>query len=331
MHTRKVSLLAFATAVPFASASFARADIGVPYALVDSFTLPVGSYSLLPDGRLFSIDGTGAVSIQSVPNSSTYSQVGSIGAVNSGNFWPSFVSLSPDGSTLAVGNNEFSAGNAVLFFDANDAFTGSAAPTASILTPNFVGDWADNTTFYVSGGDANTFATVVNRLDLNSGTSTTVINPAGGFSGAVAVANGTLYAGEGDTGNVYAFDLATLASASNPAPINAGAFTASGASAGSIDFDPFGNIIIAGGVFDFGSGLFAGSADVINPVTQERLSLTPAGANSFYGSYFNTATNQLVVTADGTAYVYAIPAPASAVVLGLLALPRRRRQTGAAS
>ena len=89
-------------------------------------------------------------------------------------------------------------------------------------------------------------------------------------------------------------------------------------------------IIIAGAAFDFGSGLFSGSADVIDPVTQERLSLTPAGANSFYGSYFNDATNQLVVTADGTAYVYAIPAPASAAVLGLLALPRRRR-TGAAS
>ena len=330
MHTRQASLLALATAASFALTTQARADIGVSYALVDSFSLPVGSYNLLPDGRLFSIDGTGAVSIQSAPNSSAYTQVGSIGAVNAGGFWPSFVSLSPDGSTLAVGNNEFNTSNAVLFYDAADAFTGSAAPTASILTPNFVGDWADNSTLYVSGGDANTFATVVNRLDLDTGNSTTVINPAGGFSGAVAVANGSLYAGEGDTGDVYAFDLASLASASSASPITAGAFTASATSAGAIDFDPFGNIIIAGGFFDFGSGLFSGSADVIDPATQDRLSLTPAGANTFYGAYFNDATNQLVVTADGTAYVYAIPAPASAAVLGLLALPRRRRN-GAAS
>ncbi len=323
--------MATATAVSFACTTQTRADIGVSYELVSSFTLPVGAYDLLPDGRLFSIDGTGAVSIQTAPSSSTYTQVGSIGAVNAGGFWPSFVSLSPDGSTLAVGNNEFNANSAVLFFNAAEAFAGSATPTGSILTPNFIGDWADNDTFYVSGGDANTFATLVNRLDLNAGTSTTVINPAGGFSGAVAVAGGSLYAGEGDTGDVYAFDLATLASASSAAPINAGAFTASGASAGSIDFDPFGNIIIAGGVFDFGSGLFSGSADVIDPATQDRLSLIPAGADTFYGSYFNHATNQLVVTADGAAYVYAIPAPASAVLLGVLALPRRRRRTGANS
>lgn len=328
MNIQRIFLSVGTAVAAIGWAPLAQADIGVPYQLVETFTLPQGSYDVLPDGRLLTIDGQGTVSIQTAPNSSSYANVGSIGAVNSAGFWPSFVSLSPDGTTLAVGNNEFSPSNAVLFFDAAQAMTGNAAPTGSIVTPNFIGAWGDSDTFYVSGADASTFATVVNRLDVSAGHATTVIDPAGGFSGAVAVAGGSLYAGEGDTGDVYAFDLATLASAGGSVAITSGSLTATGTSAGSIDFDPFGNIVIAGGFFDFGSGLFSGSADVIDPITQGRLVLTPAGTDTFYGAYFNDATNQLVVTADGTGYVYAIPAPASVLAFGLLALPRRRRQGG---
>ncbi len=309
------------------SAQTALADIGVPYSLVDSFALPTGLYDLLPDGRLLSIDPAGNVLIQDTQNASTYSAVGSIGSVNSDGFGPAFVSISPDGSTIAVGNNEFNNTNAVLFFDTASATTGSASPINSILTLHFAGDWSDNQTLFVSGADSTTFGTVVNRLDLNQSASTTVIVPAGGFSGGVAITGDTLYAGEGDTGSVYAFDLATLATATNSVAINSGSFTTAHESAGSIDTDPFGNLIVAGGVFDFGSGTFSGSAAVIDPLTQDKLILTPAGSDAFYGSYFNDATNQLIVTANGTAYVYAIPAPGvlAPMALGLIALGRRNR------
>lgn len=306
----------------------ARADIGVPYTLVETFALPQGMFDVLPDGRLLAIDGVGNVVLQNAINSSAYTAVGFVGSVNSDGFGPAFVSISPDGSTLAVGNNEFNAGNAVLFFNTAEATSGNATAFNSITTPNYAGVWADNQTLYVSGAISTSFATVVNRLDLAGGTSTTVITPAGGFSGDVAIAGGSALAGAGDSGDIYTFDLATLASASSPVSMTSGTFLTSYASAGAIDFDPFGNVIVAGGVF--GPGGLTGSAAVIDPATQDLLEFTPAGTSTFYGAFFNTASNQLVVTANGTAYVYAVPAPAAAMpfVLGLVAVRRRRTRKG---
>ena len=138
--------------------------------------------------------------------------------------------------------------------------------------------------------------------------------------------NGGVYAGEGDTGDVYRFDLATLDAATTPTLIGSGSFVTSHSSAGSIDFDDSGNIIIAGGMFDFGTGGFTGSAAVINPVTQASQIFIPSGTDSFYGSFFNDVTGQLVVTADGTAYVFAVPSPTTAApMLVALAAWRRRR------
>ncbi|HED53638.1 MAG TPA: hypothetical protein ENJ00_05490 [Phycisphaerales bacterium] len=298
-----------------------------PYHLVQTFELPSGSFDVLPDGRLLAIDGTGQVRIQDSINASTYSPAGSVGMVNSSGFAPSFVSLSPDGSTLAVGNNEFNAGNAVLFFDAGDVMSGSASPTASITTPNFTAAWSDNDTLFVTGADASSFATGVFRLELSDLSATTVIEPAGGFSGDVAIQNDRLYAGEGNTGDVRSFDLDTLEMAGSSIDIASGDFVASNASAGSIDFDSLGNIIIAGGVFDFGTGTFSGSAAVIDPLTQTTFTFTPEGADHFYGAYFNPASEQLVVTVDGTAYVYAVPSPSTAAPFVLAFCVSRRRRT----
>ena len=325
--TRTGLIGTLAASAAFAFTAEVRADITTtPYQLVGTYTLPGNTFDVMHDGRLVGIAGDGTVSIQDSINASTYSAVGSIGQVNSNGFSPSFLSLSPDGSTMAVGNNEFNANNAVLFFDTAAATSGPASAMSIIVTPNFTADWNDNDSVYVTGADANTFGTVVNRLDVSAGTSTTVISPAGGFSGAVTVHGGDVYAGEGDTGDVYRFDGATLDAATNPTQVTSGAFVASHASAGSIGFDTSGNIIIAGGFFNFGSGTFTGSAAVIDPVTQATQVLAPAGPDTFYGAFFNDATGQLVVTADGTAYVFAVPSPATAApLLAVFAVCTRRR------
>jgi len=307
-----------------------RADIETPvnpYHLVQSFELPTGTFDVLPDGRLLTIDGSGQVSIQNAINASSYSPVGSIGAVNANNFAPSFVSISPDGSTLAVGNNEFNANNAVLFFDAGEATSGTALPSASITTPNFTAAWSDNDTLFVTGAESSSFATGVFRLDVASLSATTVIQPAGGFSGDVAIHDDRLYAGQGNTGVVRSFDLDTLEMANSSVDIASGDFVASNASAGSIDFDTLGNIIIAGGVFDFSTGQFSGSAAVIDPDTLTTFNFFPEGEDHFYGAYFNTASEQLVVTVDGTAYVYAVPSPTTAAPFVLVMCVSRRRRT----
>lgn len=326
MHQTTRFLKGLAIAGTLALAPQAAADITTPYTLSHTFTLPGNTYDLMPDGRLLAVAGDGTVSVQNAINSSTYTPVGSVGQINTGGFDPAFVSLSPDGSTLAIGNNEFGPQNAVLFFNSADALTGNATPTATITTPNFLAGWADSDTLYVSGADSATFDTVVNRIDLGAGPATTVITPAGAFSGGVAIAGTTLYAGAGDTGDVYAFDESALASATAPVSLTDGVFIASNASAGSIDFDNLGNIIIAGGVFDFGTGGFAGSAAVIDPMTGDRQTLTPAGTETFYGSYFNPSTNEIVVTADGTAYVYVVPSPSTAAPMALLLFAGKRRR-----
>ena len=325
MQYSRFSSLAIAATVGLALAPTASAQVDVPYSLTGTFALPSGSFDVLPDGRLISIDSAGNVSLQNAVNSSAYTSAGSIGSVNSDGFGPAFISVSPDGSTLAVGNNEFNASNAVLFFDTAQATSGNASPIGSISTPHYSGDWSDNQTFYVSGTDAQTFGTVVNRLDLSGSTSTTVISPAGTYSGDVAISGGSVYAGDGLSGEVYAFDLASLGSASSSVSLSSGVFATAHESAGSIDTDPFGNLIVAGGLF--GATGVTGSAAVIDPVTQDKLVLTPAGLGTFYGAYFNDATNELVVTADGTAYIYAIPAPGvlAPMALGLVALRRRNR------
>lgn len=303
----------------------AHADLQT-YALVDTYSLPGTTYDLMPDGRLLDIAADGTVSIQDSINASTYSAVGSIGQVNSAGFGPAFVSVSPDGATIAVGNNEFDSSNAVLFFDAAAATSGNASAMSSIITPNFAASWSDNDTIYVSGADGTTFDTTVNRLDMNLGTSTTVLSPAGVFSGGVTVHNGGVYAGDGDSGDVYRFDAATLDAAVSPVALTSGDFIESHESAGSIDFDADGNIIIAGGVFDFGSGGFTGSAAIFDAFSTDSQVFTPAGPDTFYGAFFNDVTGQLVVTADGTAYVFAVPSPTTAapLLVALAACTRRR-------
>lgn len=318
------SVLCAATAVCGVVLTCSVAD--ATYALAGTYTLPGGTFDLMADGRLLAIAGDGSVLVQDTVNGSSYAQVGSVAPVNSSGFSPSFVSISPDGSSVAVGNNEFNPSNAVLFFEYSDLFGGStqASPTSSVVVPNTDAAWADNNTLYVSGADSTTFAADVFRIDVSAGSPTTSITSAGAFSGAVVAEGGLLYAGAGDSGDVRAFDLATLNAAVTSVGFTTGALVGSHASAGSIAFDSFGNTIIAGGVFnpDF---TITGSVQVTGPGGTQVLA--PAGTGSFYGAFYNDTTDQLIVTADGTAYVYVIPAPGglAAIAIGGVCALRRRR------
>ncbi len=317
---RSVLTLAACASAINASVTLAQPQL----ALNTTYQLPAGAFDVLPDGRLLAVTASGDIQIQDAPNASTYSTVNTIDAPNSSGFGASFLSLSPDATSVALGNNEFGASNAVLVFNAADfmGLTGNPLPTAplqTITTPNFSADWADSNTLFVSGADSSTFATVVNKLDITAGTSETVISPAGAFSGGVHANTGTLFVGAGDSGDVRAFDVASLAS---PAvDFSAGQFVTSSTSAGSIDtLDNL--LLIAGGVFNG-----EGNATIIDEDTGLSVALTPAGTNAFYGGFFNAATNQVVATANGTAYVYdIIPAPASIALAPIAILATRRRR-----
>ncbi|MFN0011647.1 MAG: hypothetical protein ACKVS8_08400 [Phycisphaerales bacterium] len=300
-----------------------------PYTLVGSFPLSASAWDITADGRVMRIVGD-TLSVQDAPNAPTYSPIGSVAPGLVSPFGASFLRIAPDGFRVAIGDNNFGPGASVLIANTASALPGPV-PTVSIASPNTDAAWADNQTLYVSGYGS---GSELNRLDTAALTSQTVISGIGEGSGGVAIRAGLLYTGIGfdfgaATGDIRAFSLAALASAAAPVAFSTGTFTTNALSASSLGFDPFGNLLVGGGDFFSGSPDF-GYATVIDTASplQARLQLSPAGPSAFYGIRFNTATDELLVVADGTAYRYAIPAPGAAVALAFLVpLAARRRRT----
>ncbi|MGP1273585.1 MAG: YncE family protein [Phycisphaerales bacterium] len=316
------AVLALASPTATASAQF---DPVLPGSVepVATFALPGGAFDVLADGRLLSISPAGEVLIQSSVNSSSYITTNELAAPNASGFGASFLRVSPDGSRVAIGNNEFNAGNAVLVYDFAEFTLGlglgnPVLPEVTITTPNFDADWADSGTLFVTGANSATFTPIVNRLDVSSGTSETVIAPAGVFSGGVAVEGDTLLVGDGQSGQVRAFDTATFPPL--PLAFSDGDLVGSSTSASSID--TIGPLLLIAGQ-RFGE---QGFATVIDRTFGASVRLQPAGPDAFYGGYFNEATQQLVVTANGVGYVYNIPVPGTLGVLTVLGLAAARRR-----
>ncbi len=342
------------------AATSTQAHAALPsYTLVGSYALPSGtsggSYDLLPDGRLVAVDGSGQVAVQDAVNAGTYSPIGSIdGSIFDGpfgNFGPIFVRVSPDGSTLAIGDN--AAANKVHFVGLSALSTAGATPTTAIDAANFDAVWTDKATLFVTGSDS-FFNPIVTRIDLapggTTGTSTLVMTAGGGGSGGIASDGTRLFIGDGfntssggePTGNVRAFAISDLTSPLPTSPIDftAGTLVADALSGLSLGFDAQGNLLIGGGDFFAGSG-DAGYAAVVDADAiaaalaggtsaqdGDELRLSPNGAAASYGIFYNTFTSELIVTSGGVAYRYStVPAPASAalITMGLAALGRRRR------
>ena len=323
-------LLSFSTLAPAARA----AGVLPPYTLVGQFPLAADVWDLTADGRVLRIVGS-TLSVQDVPSSSTYSPIGSLapGLVNS--FGASFLRLAPDGTRAAIGDNNFGPGSQVLV--ANLAAPGPGPiPTVAIASANADGAWADNQTLYVSGYGT---SSQLNRLDTAALTAQTVVSGIGDGSGGVAIRDGRLYTGIGfdfgdSTGDVRAFNLATLAGLASPVAFGTGSFITNALSASSLGFDPFGNLLVGGGDFFSGSPDFgyAAAIDVSLPGPgQPRLELSPAGSGAYYAIRFNAATDELLVVGDGTAYRYAVPTPGvcALVLLGGPFAARRRRHVSA--
>ncbi|MEM8757031.1 MAG: hypothetical protein AAGF47_04530 [Planctomycetota bacterium] len=308
---------------------------GLDLVLTDSFAIQAAAYDALPSGQIFGLTAAGEVLLETGVGSGGFAVSNTIAASSISPFGASFVSVSPDGSRIAVGNGEFGPANAVDIYDASAFVFGgptAVAPEASIVSPNFAGDWSDDSQrLFVTGGDATSFTTVVNQIDLSDAaippTAETVITPAGFASGGVAATGGDLFVGDGGSGSVFLFDRASL-DAGSPADLATGGLVATENSAAAVDV--FGDLLFVAGQEFMGDGDFV----VIDRVTNESVKLSPAGTDFFYGGFFNTATNQMFVTAtnfatgERQAFVYdIIPTPgvlAIAPLAGLVAARRRR-------
>ena len=320
-----------------------------PYSLVGSYTLPSGggAMDVLPNGQLVVVQSDGTVLVQSSLNGSSYLPLGSVGSAifdgTFGNYGASFVSVSPDGSRMAIGDN--GAFDRVHFVEIAALEPMLTTPTSSVEAPNFDGAWADDSTMFISGFRATAGVWRVNADALNA---TQVLHNSSGGAGGVAVHDGRVYTGDGfntsgggdPTGNVRAFDIGGLSAAASSVAFETGTLVADALSASPVRFDALGNLLLGGGDFfagsnDFGYGAVVDQESILaalagGPVAPDaaELRLSPAGGFAFYGIEFNAFTNELLVMADGVAYRYAVPAPSTAMLLtvgGILTAGRRRR------
>ncbi|MCA3004442.1 MAG: hypothetical protein ACK51N_03890 [bacterium] len=329
-----VSMMAAAVAACTVLTGAAAAQIP-NYTLVGQFPLLTGGdgWDVGPDGRVVQMRGN-QVWRQDAPGGSSYSLLGTVPAGAVSPFGTSFVRVSPAGGTLAFGDNNFGSGARVHFVGLDTLSVSAPAATASVLSGSFDAAW-DGNALYVTGAGSD-FVPYVNRITFTNVTgtpvSTTIITGIGGGSGGVAIFGSQLVTGVGfggpglPTGQVRAFDLLAVNASPSPTPFTAGAVVGSFLSASPLGYDRFGNLL-AGGGDAFGGSTDIGYAAVVNPASPgEFLRLSPAGTSVTYGVRFNAFTDELLVTAGGIAYRYAVPGPAAAGLLLLAGLTAARRR-----
>ncbi len=328
-----------AVGLPFLLPTVAEAN-PPPYTLVGSFPLSGDAFDILPDGRIVTISGS-TISMQSAINGSAYAAIGSVSPGLVSSFGASFLRVSPSGSSIAIGDNNFGSGASVLLVSSASLNTIAPSSAVSIASPNSEAVWSGESTLFVSGFGS---GPIVSRIDVASAITTTVITGIGDGSGGVALSGSRLFVGLGydasggsHTGDVRAFDLASVSGDSSTG-FSSGIQVARALSASSLSFDSLGNLIIGGGDFFSGSGDFGYAAVVDGASIEAALAggafapdsaetrLSPAGSNAFYGARFNPVTQEVLVIADGTAYRYAIPAPSGVALFAMMAFASRRRR-----
>ncbi len=314
------------------------------YSLVGTSALPTGldAWDVDSSGRIWAVVGTTIQRQTSVGGA--FEVVGTLAPGVVSSFGASFIRVSPDGSTLAIGDNEFSNAPGTRII-ATGSLAGGPVTGVEVPGANFDAVWNGSELFIA--GATSTGDVVVNRASFagspGGGLPTLtqrVLTGIGGGSGGVTINAGLLYAGVGfgagtiATGEIRSFDLASLTSAATPTDFSTGSLLQGGPalSASPLAFDALGNIL-AGGFGGFTSDFSAAiiGVAVIDPATGDRLDLSPGGTLSptfsAYKVAFNPVSGEALVSLGSTLYRYAIPTPSAAGLLamcGVLAMRRRR-------
>jgi len=330
--------LSFCTAIPAIAAP--------SYSLVSTFDLPSGvdTFSIGPDGHILALSGN-SILRQSSIGSGSFAAIGSIapGLLNS--FGASFISASPDGQTIAIGDNNLGSAASVYLIQASALDPGSASATTQVLSQNFSAAWSGNSTLFVTGGEFGS-PSVVTAIDATTGTASTAISNIDGASSGIAISNGRLFTGNGfeyggssSTGDIFAFDLNDLGGA--PVDfLSGGTPIANSLSAGTLGFDGFGNLLVGGGNFggEIGFAAVIDSDAIASALTGGPLAastdgqqLSPTGdPSAFHSIQYNPITEELYVTVFGSSkvFVYAIPTPGALGLICLAGFASTRRRRG---
>lgn len=326
------------------------------YELTGSFDLPIGAgvFDVLPDGRIVTVAGP-TVLVEIAAGSHTFEPVGSLPAPDFSDFGPSFLRVSPDGATIAIGNG----GGATFVNYQVGVFQMSDLAGGWFAAPHFDGAWIDGTNLALTAGDFGepAFVSVLDTSSPNPGdpSNTVVIENIGGASAGIAFDDsGRLYTGNGfatsgpsGTGAVKAFDQKLWSDALDGGETvdfeNDGVLIVDVLSATSLGFDGEGNLHVGGGDFaedeiDFAAlinataitdALFGlGPADLADPMEVRFFDPDETNAFNFYDLNTNPLLEELYIREGLTVYVFAVPEPGTLVLvcaIGTVLLKRSRR------
>lgn len=333
------------------------------YTLTGSFVLPPGAstFDVHPDGRIFALAGN-LLYGESDPGSHNFLSAGVVPGADFSSFGAGFLRFSPDGGTFAVGN-----GGGASFSNYQVGVFDSISLTGRWLSAgHFDAEWADTTHLALTAGTFGQPAHV-SLLDTASAdplnpANPMVVNGIGGASGGIAfdaagglfTANGFSTTGPSGTGEIRYFGAADWQAAATGTPLDfelVGTMIADVLSAVPLIFDTEDNLLIGGSDF-FGTdrnfaalvhadvitrAIAGGSpADVLNVAELRRLDPDGSNDSNIYDVNYNPASGELLLRDGATVYVYAVPEPATAVLLLLgaatlsLHARGRRESTGCA-
>lgn len=227
------------------------------------------------DGRVVAFDGF-TVYVQESLQSATLTPIGTLPEEFRGATDPSFISISPNGQTILLsagaGGSQFPDpdfnGNVFMM-----PITGGEAELVGQFMWTILGTWLDNDTFIFGQGETfGLFIGSVEALDVNTGTTTTIVGNIPGDPGGIAIDNqGNLYVGLGAgqdtsrTGEILRFDKSIVdAALAGQGFVNFddGELIAQVLSAGDLAFSSNGKLFVGGANFTTGDAGYIAEVDV---------------------------------------------------------------------
>lgn len=227
------------------------------------------------DGRVIAFDGF-TVYVQESRKSATLTPLGTLPEEFRGGTDPTFVSVSPNGRTILLGAGAGGSRFPDPNFNGNIfkmPIGGGEAELVGRYMWSILGTWLDNDTFVFGQGETfGLFTGSVEALNVNTGTTTTIVGNIPGDPGGVVFDNqGNLYVGLGAgqdtsrTGEIRRFDDSVVDAAlagQGFVDFGSGELIAQVLNAGDLAFSSNGKLFVSGANFTTGDSGYIAEVDV---------------------------------------------------------------------